>query len=344
MTRNLLGAYGEWAASLAGDKPGKLSLRSGNFEDIDAWRKLARSRVWECLAAPQLTQTPPVKVNSTEEWDGLSIEKLSWQLPYGPRTEGVFLKPLNSEHNKLPAVLGLHDHGGMKYFGWQKIAQTSEPAHPTIISLREQCYEGVAWANKLAHQGYAVLVPDTFTFGSRRVRIADVLPEIREGKNDPGAGESSEEISSYNQWAGNHEHILAKSLFSAGTTWPGVFLRDDQTALNILSARPEVDSARIGCGGLSGGGLRTVMLAGLDERIQCCFCAGFMTTWKDLVLSKSFTHTWMSYIPHLAIDLDFPEILGLRAPKPTLVLHSTEDPPVYEFGSGEKQRHYEGHL
>ncbi|HZO87859.1 MAG TPA: hypothetical protein VFB38_05925 [Chthonomonadaceae bacterium] len=74
------------------------------------------------------------------------------------------------------------------------------------------------------------------------------------------------------------------------------------------------------------GGLRIVYLAGLEERIRCCFCAGFMTTWQDLLLNKSHTHTWMTYAPLLARDLDFPEILGLRAPLPALVLSSTADP------------------
>jgi len=79
-------------------------------------------------------------------------------------------------------------------------------------------------------------------------------------------------------------------------------------------------------GALSGGGLRTVFLAGLDARIRCAFCAGFMSTWQDFLLNKCYTHTWMTYLPGAAPLLDFPEILGLRAPLPTLVLNTTEDP------------------
>jgi hypothetical protein len=33
----------------------------------------------------------------------------------------------------------------------------------------------------------------------------------------------------------------------------------------------------------------------------------------------------MIYIPGLPPDLDYPEILGLHAPRPTLVLNNTED-------------------
>jgi dienelactone hydrolase len=304
---------------------------------VDAWRTQARARVWERLAAPELPAPPHVAV----EWsgitrDGLYAERLSWQLPYGPRTEAIFLRPQEIAKResrnkrfglteKLPAVLALHDHSGMKYFGWRKIADDDRPTHPLLREMRERAYGGLAWANELAKRGYAVLVPDTFTFGSRRVRIADISAAIRRETTDPGPDEADAEVIAYNRWAGEHEHIVAKSLFSAGTTWPALFLRDDQVALGILCARPEVDANCVGCGGLSGGGLRTVYLAGMDERIRCSVCAGFMTTWTDFILNKSHTHTWMTYAPLLAHDLDFPEILGLSAPNPSLVLHCTSD-------------------
>ena len=103
------------------------------------------------------------------------------------------------------------------------------------------------------------------------------------------------------------------------------FLPRIEKALDILCARKDVDANNIGCGGLSGGGMRTVFLAGLDPRVKCAVPVGFMTTWKDLLLNKSFTHTWMAYLPLLPNELDFPEILGLRAPLPTLVLNDIDD-------------------
>ena len=51
-----------------------------------------------------------------------------------------------------------------------------------------------------------------------------------------------------------------------------------------------------------------------------------MTTWHDLLFNKSHTHTWMIYAPHLAAEMDYPDILGMRAPLPTLVQNNTEDP------------------
>jgi dienelactone hydrolase len=93
----------------------------------------------------------------------------------------------------------------------------------------------------------------------------------------------------------------------------------------VLCAREDVDASRIGCAGLSGGGLRTVLLGGLDDRIKCAICVGMMTTWRDYLLYKVQTHTWMCYVPLLPNDLDYPEILGLRVPLPTMVLNDIED-------------------
>jgi hypothetical protein len=67
------------------------------------------------------------------------------------------------------------------------------------------------------------------------------------------------------------------------------------------------------------------MLAGADERIRCACCAGMMTTWRDYLLNKSYTHTWMVYVPGLPRDLDYPEILGLAVPNPVLVLNNRQD-------------------
>jgi len=321
-TPNLIGAYGPWAASLNGEKPGRLSFRNDKYADLASWKPMARKRVEECLAQPDVQAPKPV-VEKIYNYDGLHIEELSWQLPYGAPTKAYLLKPENTT-GKLPAILAFHDHGANKYFGRRKITKTSDEQHPLMKEHQDIYYEGKAWANEIAKRGYVVLVADAFTFASRRVLLADVPEYFRNGLSDANPEDSSN-IEAYNDWAAEHEHTMAKSLFSAGTSWPAVFMGEDQVALDILAARPDVDEDHIGCAGLSGGGLRTVFTGGLDERIKCAVCVGFMSTWKDFILYKSFTHTWMTYVPLLANDFDFPEILGMRVPLPTMVLHDTDD-------------------
>jgi dienelactone hydrolase len=293
---NLIGAYGSWAASLLDNRLPQLSYRNPQFQSVDDWRKKASAKAIELLSIPDMPWKPEAKVEKQFEHDGLSMEVLSWQLPYGPRTQALFMKPAGAK-GRLPAVLALHDHGGIRGWGVKKITRTPEAQEPAMKDHQATYYGGAAWANEIAKRGYAVLVHDTIGFASRLT-----------GANADGS-----------------EEIMEKALLCAGTTWAGLFFYDDQRALDYLCSRPDVDASRLACGGLSGGGLRTVMLAGLDPRIRAAFPVGFMSTWRDFALYKNHTHTWMLYVPGLPNYLDFPEILGLRVPLHTFVLNDSED-------------------
>ena len=327
VSKSIIGAYGPWANGLS-PQPRALSFLDKKWTNAEAWKKEALTKTIELVAPPAQEKTPKAKVDKSYDFDGLKVEELSWQLPYGGTTKALLLKPANTS-GKLPAILGLHDHGGNKYFGKRKITRTGDQVHPMISNHQKDYYEGAAWANEIAKRGYVVLVHDTFTFGSRRVRFED-MAEISwghaatKGMSDKNP-EAEENIEEYNRWAAEHEHIMSKSLFCGGTTWPGVTLSEDQYALSILADRNDVDENNIGCAGLSGGGLRTVYLGGMDHRIKCAIAVGFMTTWADFLLYKAYTHTWMIYTPLLPKYLDFPEILGLRVPLPTMTLNNEQD-------------------
>ena len=346
---NLLGSYGSWGSARMSEKPPKsLSFCNPRWKSVDEWKQKARAKITGLLGMPHLTKASKIRTLKKYEYDGLNVEELCWTLPYGPPTHAFFLKPAGATE-PLPGILALHDHGGVKYFGKSKIVQTSKRVHPFIKEHQDTYYGGVPWANEIAKQGYGVLVHDVFPFESRKIHASElpshavrrmmtpplVVREVEPGDLAPQSSiydydvstqERVTEINAYNAFGEQHEHIIAKSLFSSGLTWPGVFLAEDRFALNYLVSRPDINGRRVGCCGLSGGGLRTNYLAGIDERILCSVTAGFMTTWRDFVLNVNYTHTWMVYIPLLPRYMDFPEILGLRAPLPSLVLATREDP------------------
>ncbi len=350
---NQLGSYGAWAQSVA-TRPGRLSfatvMKSGKVR-LAEWKKLGRARVRDCLGPSPVeagAKALRAQVVRSFTYDGLLIEELSWQLPYGPPTGAYLLKPQGAEE-PLPGVLALHDHGHVKYFGKRKITRTSESLHPFLEEHQRTYYGGTAWANELAKRGYAVLVHDVFPFESRRIDSAGLpahmvrhlvaastdrlelsLEALASGEAtadwDVPPEEPLERIHRYHAFAGRHEEAVTRSLFCLGFTFPGLALAEDLAALGVLASRPEVDPDRLGCCGLSGGGLRTVYLAGLDDSLDCAVAVGFMSTWRDFALHKSFAHTWMLYPPLLPQYLDFPEILALRVPLPSLVLASEQDP------------------
>jgi len=148
VTTNMLGAYGTWAAQALQDPP-RLSFRQPMFTDPAAWRPVARSQFRERLMQPGGAAAPAPVMLRQFEFDGLSMEHLQWQLPFGPPTEALLLKPAGAR-GKLPGIVGLHDHGGQKYFGMRKITQTSNDPHPVMRRHQEQYYGGAAWANELA--------------------------------------------------------------------------------------------------------------------------------------------------------------------------------------------------
>ena len=254
----------------AGEKPGSLSFRDPRWSDIDQWRKTARGRLNELLLGPGAIRADDVQTHARYAHDGLHIEELSWQLPYGPRTRACFLKPAGAT-GRLPGILALHDHGGDKHFGHRKIVRTRD-IHPMIEKHQRDYYGGVGWANEMARRGFAVLAHDVFPFESRRVLSSDLPPlvverlvsppmSIRELTPEdlaaPGAGRSldvppdepQDRIDAYNAFGGQHESVIAKSLFCAGLSWPGVMVAEDRAALDYLASRSDVDPGGWGAAG-----------------------------------------------------------------------------------------------
>ena len=303
-----------------------MSFLSNKYANIEKWQKEARSEV-RGLMRYNPSETPlDAIVHDEYVKDGLAYQHISYAQPYGPRTEGILMRPANAK-GKLPGFVGLHDHGGFKYYGKEKI--TAPKNAPEIMrEYQAEYYGGRAWASELAARGYAVFVPDVFLWGSRKIMPED-LPEWylgrwRDGLKQPVG--SDEYIAAYNDYAGYAEHDLTKTFTEAGMCWGGITVYDDMRAVDFLLTQLDVDADNIGCAGLSGGGLRTVFLSAMDERIKASCCVGFMSTAQEFALHKVYTHTWMMYIPGLTSLMDFTDLYSMHGAKPTMVLYDTDDP------------------
>lgn len=94
-----------------------------------------------------------------------------------------------------------------------------------MLRHQEHYYGGAAWANEIAKRGYVVLVHDAFTFGSRRVMLADVPSTIKGDLTEQQVGRQSR--------APDGE----EPVFGGGTTWPSVFT--SCSAFICSGARPD---------------------------------------------------------------------------------------------------------
>ena len=94
---SVIGQYGKWASSLTENKLPSLSFRRKEWTDLQKWQKTALNRLQERLAIPDIGGIPEVTVKKQYTYDGLQVEELSWQLPYGRPTDAILLKPANTK-------------------------------------------------------------------------------------------------------------------------------------------------------------------------------------------------------------------------------------------------------
>ena len=293
----------------------------------------SQKRVLEALNfSPENEMPQAIQVERTWELDGVVGEEVSWWVGYGPRTYAWVLKPIGAG-GALPGVVALHDHGGFKYYGKEKIADGPDfpdGPPPILKAFRDEGYGGVAYANLLAKEGFTVLVPDTFLWGSRRFpletipegcrKLADIYEQWWFQANYP-----QPEIVHYNAAASQHEDIVERCCNLAGTTLAGLVNYEDRVAANYLATRPDVDAAHIGCIGLSGGGCRAALLGATSNWIVANVIIGMMSTYESLLDQHTDSHTWMLFPKNWTQIGDWTDLAAVRAPSPLLVQNNLQD-------------------
>ncbi len=290
-----------------------------------------RRRLLESLAfAPGPERPLAVRVERRWQRDGIEGEEISWSVGYGPRTRAWVLKP-EGERGRLPGLLALHDHGGFKLCGKEKVADGPGKTAGFIRHFRDIAYGGRAFANEMAREGFVVLVHDTFLWGSRRVPY-ETMPEFDRWLGrivQPTRNEISyqpRKVATYHWTALFNENTIAKYCTVLGTTFAGVVSFEDRVATTYLAGRPDVLPSRIGCVGLSGGGMRSVLLQGTCARIRGAVVVGAMSTSEGLLDHNIVCHTWMFFPSVWACYGDWADIAAARAPSPLLVQYTRGDP------------------
>ncbi|MDB5313210.1 MAG: hypothetical protein JWO38_7412 [Gemmataceae bacterium] len=197
---------------------------------------------------PEKTPLNPV-VHGTIDRDGYTVEKVFFASTPGHYVCGNLYRPkLPAAAPKSPAVLFAHGHwaGGRFEDAGEKAAEASVKGggEPDIDRGR---FFMQALPASLARLGFVVFHYDMVGYAD-----STAIPH-REGFKDA-------------------EAELRLQSFMGLQTWNTV------RALDFLSALPDVDPARIGMTGASGGGTQTFVLAAIDDRLAAAFPAVMVST------------------------------------------------------------------
>jgi dienelactone hydrolase len=298
----------------------KLSYLRPEYKSVGSWKKVARGKLLELLHYSPAKCDPRAETVEKVDCGEYIREKVYFNTTPDIRVPAFVLIPKNAP-KPAPAIVALHDHGGFYFWGKEKIVEL-ESVHPVLAKFKETSYSGKSIASDLARQGYVVIVIDMFYWGERRLLLDDDQADWRERP----ANITAERIRAFNQRASQNEQLLGRTIFAAGFTWSGVMYWDDVRTVDYLVTRPEVDKKRIGCVGLSVGGLRTCHLAALDDRIKAAVAVGWMTSFpaqlrKQVRNSIGFT----KIVPGLYQYLDYPDVTSLAMPAALLVINGSKD-------------------
>jgi dienelactone hydrolase len=131
-----------------------------------------------------------------------------------------------------------------------------------------------------------------------------------------------------------NEHSFGAHLDLVGANELGIFYLEMRRGLDYLYDYPGVDRKRIGVTGLSGGGWQTITLSSLDERVTATNPVAGFASLRSRVEAKRYGD--MGDIEQSATDFlqgaDFPHLVALMAPRPTLLTYNAEDNCCFRAG------------
>jgi hypothetical protein len=121
-----------------------------------------------------------------------------------------------------------------------------------------------------------------------------------------------------------HSYSGAQALIT-GSSQVMYMMWDGIRAVDYVLTRSEVDPARIGITGRSGGGTQSAWIAALDERIYAAAPESYITNFTGLFWGPGPQDAEQEPINGIIRGIDIADLLLVRAPKPALIIATTGD-------------------
>lgn len=282
----------------------RMALTAATPAGLLAWQHELRAQLWHLIGLDTMSSAPLEPcVTETVHLAGYTRERV--ELHTGPDVIMplyVLLPDGLQPGERRAAVITPHGHssaGKLAPAGCREIAAVAE----TILQYN---YD---YGVQLVRQGLVVFCPDARGFGERREIGRQDAANLLHGSCD----------------------LLNHMAIPLGQTVTGMWTWDLMRLLDYIQARPDCDPARVACAGLSGGGLQTLWLSALDERVRCAVVSGYFYGYKDSLLRLNGNCS-CNYVPGLWQLADMGDIGALIAPRPLLIETGDADPLNGERG------------
>jgi dienelactone hydrolase len=269
-------------ASAMQDAELSMLFRGQTAAECQAWQKEFRRQLSKLLGDSTPPESWEVKEASRAEFDDhLRLELLLKAKGLPALPVYLLLPTKRAAKGKTPAVLCVHGHGA---FGHHPIAGRRD-LDGVAQNIEQHNYD---YGLQFVRRGYAVAAPCMIPFGQRVNRQSY-------GGNDPCA-------------------VTFVRMQALGKLPITANIRDLRWAINLLQSRPEVNSDKIGCAGLSYGGRMTMMVSAIDERIRVASVSGALNLMQERMTLRHSCGSQM--IPGLLKYGDYSEIGSLIGPRP----------------------------
>lgn len=264
---------------------------------FEEWRKQERSCLSGLLGLDRLSRQDPLHSEITERVrlsDGILREKVLLETEEDVTMPLFLLIPPETPKGVFIALPGHLGGGRYSVAGCYEI-----PAVREQIELFHYDY-----GRRLARMGYVTVCPDCRGFGERR--------------DAPLTGDGPE------QFLNGSCKSLSNMALPLGLTVIGLCVFDGMVLIDYLEQRGGWPLDNLGCIGFSGGGMQTMYLAALDERIKRAVISGYFYGFRDSLLILN-DNCPCNYVPGLWEHLDMGDILSLFAPKPVFIQSCEND-------------------
>lgn len=281
--------------------------RSARFKGADAaswkhWQATARMRLLDVLGLSLMEPATGEAHLVEQTLLSSGIERRRYELEV---EQGVWMpfyllvpeRPKRAADGRFLAAICPHGHqgaGAASVVGIMGVPAVDD-------AIRRFNYD---YGLRMARLGYIVACPEARGWGARR---------SWKGQGD------SEEL--YLRGTCANEAKMAEPL---GRSLLGELVFDLQRLVDWLSSREGIAASELACVGFSGGGMQTLYLAALDERIAKVFISGYLYGAKDALLHLNGNCS-CNYVPGLWRLFDMGDIASLIAPRPLLVQSADHD-------------------